>query len=347
MAAIDGNPKTGWGVSIYGENRNLFLALRFAKEVRTKADSVITVRLRHDSEYRRATIGRCRIALSSGAHSWPEPSDPEVAGDKKDKPAHQGLPAAIVKALETPEPKRTDEQKDALLAHFQWSSPELQSLKTEAARLEAELSMLTAAIPNVVVTEATEPRETRILPRGNFLDDSGRRRRARHPPNFSASSTPAEAGHPARSRQMDRSPSNPVTARVFVNRLWREFFGIGISKVLDDLGSQGEWPTHPELLDWLASEFMQPTWNAEGTTPGDVNTSSAPLSRAMPTGSLPRSTPKLDERDPDNRLLARQSRIRVDAEVIRDIALEVSGLLVDRFGGPSVRPYQPDGYLAA
>src|SRR5262249_10928685 len=78
MAAIDGNPKTGWGVSIYGENRNLFLALRLAKELRTTADSVITLRLRHESEYRRATIGRFRVALSAGLHSWPEPSDPRA-----------------------------------------------------------------------------------------------------------------------------------------------------------------------------------------------------------------------------------------------------------------------------
>jgi hypothetical protein len=346
MAAIDGNPKTGWGVSIYGENRNLFLALRFAKEVQTKADSVITVRLRHDSEYRRATIGRFRIALSSGAHSWPQPSDPKVAGDNKDKPAHQGLPAAIVKALETSEPKRTDEQKDALLAHFEWAAPELQSLKTEAARLEAELSMLTAAIPKVVVTEATEPRETRILARGNFLDDSG----AVVEPAIPQFLGKLDAGGKLATRldlaKWIASPSNPLTARAFVNRLWRQFFGIGISKVLDDLGSQGEWPTNPELLDWLASEFMQPAWNAEGTHAWDVKHAirTIVLSHAYRQSSL--SNPKLDERDPDNRLLARQSRMRVDAEVIRDIALEVSGLLVDRFGGPSERPYQPDGYLA-
>ena len=131
-----------------------------------------------------------------------------------------------------------------------------------------------------------------------------------------------------------------------MNRLWRQFFGIGISKALDDLGSQGEWPTHPELLDWLAAEFMQPAWSAEGTHAWDVKhvIRTIVLSHAYRQSSM--SNPKLDERDPDNRLLARQSRMRVDAEVVRDIALEVSGLLVDKFGGPSARPYQPDGYLA-
>ena len=349
MAAIDGNPKTGWGVSIYGENRNLFLALRFARAVSTSADSVITVRLRHDSEYRRATIGRFRIALSAGTHSWPEPSDPKGrrgARDAEKAPGHQGLPVAILKALQTPDLKRTEEQQEALLAHFEWAAPELQPLQTEVAKLEAELSILTATIPRVVVTEATEPRETRILARGNFLDDSG----AVVEPAIPAFLGKLDSGGKLATR-LDLanwivSPSNPLTSRAFVNRVWRQFFGIGISKSLDDLGSQGEWPTHLELLDWLAAEFMQPAWNAEGTHAWDVKhvIRAIVLSQTYRQSSM--STPKLDERDPENRLLARQSRMRVDAEVVRDIALEVSGLLVEKFGGPSARPYQPDGYLA-
>ncbi len=142
------------------------------------------------------------------------------------------------------------------------------------------------------------------------------------------------------------SPQNPLTARVTVNRLWRQFFGMGISKVLDDLGSQGEWPSHPELLDWLAAEFVQPQYQAAGAHAWDLKH----LIRTIVTSQTYRqsslSTPQLDERDPDNRLLARQSRFRVDAEVVRDIALSVSGLLVENFGGPSAKPYQPDGYLA-
>ncbi|MGH9674700.1 MAG: DUF1553 domain-containing protein, partial [Bryobacteraceae bacterium] len=134
------------------------------------------------------------------------------------------------------------------------------------------------------------------------------------------------------------SRDNPLTARVFVNRLWRQFFGIGLSKVLDDMGSQGEWPTHPELLDWLAAEFRR-SWDVKH------------IIRTMVTSHTyrqsSRNTPELDQRDPDNRLLARQSRFRVDAEIVRDIALAASGLLVEKFGGPSVRPYQPEGYLAA
>ena len=143
------------------------------------------------------------------------------------------------------------------------------------------------------------------------------------------------------------SSENPLTARVFVKRMFREFFGTGLFKTLDDLGSQGEWPTHLELLDWLASEFMHPAWQSGGTHDWDVKH----LIRMIVTSYTYRqsslSTPDLDERDPFGRLLARQNRFRVEAETVRDIALAVSGLLVEKFGGPSVKPYQPEGYLAA
>jgi hypothetical protein len=129
--------------------------------------------------------------------------------------------------------------------------------------------------------------------------------------------------------------------------LWRQFFGTGISKVLEDLGSQGEWPVHLELLDWLAAEFMHPEWNAQGAHDWDVRH----VVRLIVTSHTYRqsslSNAQLDERDPDNRLVARQNRYRVPAEIVHDIALSISGLLVEEFGGPSVRPVEPEGYLAA
>jgi hypothetical protein len=141
------------------------------------------------------------------------------------------------------------------------------------------------------------------------------------------------------------SPDNPLTARAFVNREWRQFFGTGLTKTLEDLGSQGEWPTHLELLDWLAAEFMQPSSGAGHAW--DVKQLVRTIVTSQTYRQSSHSTPELDERDPDNRLLARQSRFRVDGEIVHDIALSVSGLMVEQFGGPSVRPYQPDGYLAA
>ncbi len=166
-------------------------------------------------------------------------------------------------------------------------------------------------------------------------------------PVFSASSIPGGR----RATRLDLanwlvSPSNTLTARVYVNRVWREFFGIGITKSLDDMGSQGEWPTNPELLDWLASEFMKPEYEAAGAHPWDMKhlVRTIVTSRTYRESSVPDAVSQ--ERDPDNRLLSHQVRFRVDAEVVRDVALSVSGLIVERFGGPSVKPYQPDGYLA-
>ena len=131
-----------------------------------------------------------------------------------------------------------------------------------------------------------------------------------------------------------------------MNRLWREFFGIGLSKILEDLGSQGEWPVNPELLDWLAAEFMQPEFEA-GAHDWDMKHMVRTIVTSQTYRQSSLSTPQIDERDPDNRLLAHQSRFRVDAEIVHDIALSVSGLLVEKFGGPSVNPYEPEGYLAA
>ena len=195
-----------------------------------------------------------------------------------------------------------------------------------------------------MVTESVEPRETRILPRGNWMDDTGDVVQPAIPEFLGKLDTGGQ-----RATRLDLanwlvSHPNPLTARAFVNRMWREFFGVGISKNLDDLGSQGEAPVHPELLDWLASEFMRPEYQAAGAHPWDVKhlLRTIVMSPTYRQSSL--STPELDKRDPDNRLLARQSRFRVDAESVRDIALEISGLLVRQFGGPSVNPYQPEGY---
>jgi hypothetical protein len=129
---------------------------------------------------------------------------------------------------------------------------------------------------------------------------------------------------------------NPLTARVFVNRIWKLLFGAGLARQLDDFGAQGETPTHPELLDWLAVEFIDSGWNVKQLL--RLITSS----RAYRQSSVP--TPELAARDPQNRLLARQSRWRLDAEFIRDAALQHAGLLVRDVGGASVKPYQPEGY---
>ncbi|HYZ83658.1 MAG TPA: DUF1553 domain-containing protein [Bryobacteraceae bacterium] len=352
--AIDGDLRTGWGVG-FGESRNAFLAVRLAEPVTTGAGSVLTLRLRQESPYRRATIGRFRVALSE-ANSWPEVGD--SARKVKAKPAgdpqnalmfavDNGIAPDVLKALETAEEERTEELQKLALSFYQWASPELEPLSAKLAMLQAQRAAFDAEIPRVLMTERTRPRLTRVLPRGNFLDESG----AVVTPAIPAFLGKLETGDREATR-LDLAnwivaKNNPLTARVYVNRLWRQFFGTGLSKVLEDLGSQGEWPTHPELLDWMAAEFMQPTVNAKGAQAWDMKhlVRTVVLSHTYRQSSL--SSPQLDEKDPDNRLLARQSRFRVDAEVVHDIALSVSGLLKERFGGPSVRPYQPEGYLFA
>jgi hypothetical protein len=220
-------------------------------------------------------------------------------------------------------------------------------LNVKIAKLETARGILQSQIPEVMVTEATEPRETRILPRANWMDDTNEIVQPAVPGFLGKLDTGDR-----RATRLDLanwlvSPTNPLTPRAFVNRQWRQLFGIGLSKAVEDLGSQGEWPTHPELLDWLAAEFVQPTWQAEGAHPWDVRhlLRTIVMSHTYRQSSL--GNPQIEERDPDDRLLARQKPFRVDAEVVHDTELAISGLLVDRFGGPSVRPLEPEGYLAA
>jgi Protein of unknown function (DUF1553)/Protein of unknown function (DUF1549)/Planctomycete cytochrome C len=378
MAVIDGNPKTGW-TTTYGMNRTPFITLRLTNKVQTNASSVLTMRLKHDADLRRATIGRFRLALSSAEHSWPESDNPGLKPLQPTTPprtnGHNGLPDDVGAALQIAESKRTKAQQKVVFEHFKWSAPELQSSLVKVAQLQTERDLLEASIPKVLATETTPPDITRIMPRGNWMDESGEIVQ----PSVPVFLGKVETGE-RRATRLDLanwlvSQNNPLTARVFVNRQWRLFFGTGLSKVLDDLGSQGEWPTHPELLDWLASEFM----NAEtpiaerGLRNADSkNNLQSPISNlqshgwnikylirlivtshtyrqsSLPATENPKSkiqNPKSE--DPDNRLLPHQNRFRVDAEVVRDIALATSGLLVEKFGGPSVKPQQPESYLTA
>jgi hypothetical protein len=130
-------------------------------------------------------------------------------------------------------------------------------------------------------------------------------------------------------------PSNPLTARVIVNRFWQMLFGVGLVKTVEDFGSQGEWPIHAELLDWLATQFIDSSWDVKAILKTMVTSAAYRRSSHV--------TPELLEKDPENRLLARGPRFRLPAELIRDQALAISGLLVEQTGGPSVRPYQPPG----
>jgi hypothetical protein len=211
-------------------------------------------------------------------------------------------------------------------------------LREKATKLQVRKQELEKALPATLVSAAGPPRMMRVLPRGNWLDDTG---------EIVAPNTPASlpklAANGKRPTRLDLakwlvSPEHPLTARVFVNRLWKLFFGQGLVTSMEDFGSQGAWPSHPELLDWLAVEFRESGWDVKH------------LVRLMVTSSAYRQSSLVSEslrhRDPYNRLLARQVRFRLDAELVRDNTLAVSGLLVRTIGGPSVKPYQPAGYWA-
>ncbi len=191
----------------------------------------------------------------------------------------------------------------------------------------------------VMVTEATTPMTTRILPRGNWQDESG----AVVPPAVPAFLPGATRPDAPRQTRLDlarwmMAPENPLTARVFMNRLWKQYFGNGLSGQVEDLGGQGEWPTHPELLDWLAVEFRDSGWNIKQMVRLIVTSATYRQSSSL--------RPELREADPNNRLLASQNPRRLEAEFVRDNALAIAGLLCTDIGGPPCKPYQPAGYYA-
>jgi hypothetical protein len=216
---------------------------------------------------------------------------------------------------------------------------------TDRAKLEKSRTLTTSIRRQYdghawsMVTQAAKPLTVRVLPRGNFLDETGPIVLPTTPSFLPGLRTSTEQKRLTRLDLADwiNSKDNPITARTVMNRLWQIFHGTGLSAGLDDLGSQGELPSHPELLEWLSLEFRDKGWDVKK------------MIRLMVTSRTYRQSsslrPELKEADPNNRLLASQNPRRLDAEFVRDNALFVAGLLnTSDVGGPSVKPYQPEGY---
>ncbi len=225
-------------------------------------------------------------------------------------------------------------QSDSVQSNSNAASTEIQS---RIEKLQSQLSEIKKNFRKTMVTVSVEPRVMRVLNRGDWMDESGEI----VTPNVPEFLTAASFKTDGRPNRLDLAnwivdPSNPLTARVFVNRVWYLMFGEGLSRSLDDFGAQGESPSHPELLDWLAVEFMDSGWDVKALV------KTIALSKTYQQASLPR--PKQIQADPQNIFLSRQNRFRLPAEFIRDNALAVSGLLVREIGGHSVKPYQPAGY---
>jgi mono/diheme cytochrome c family protein len=237
-----------------------------------------------------------------------------------------------------PESKATEPEKNALRDYFRGRATKLFVPERDglAAAEKARDGFYGPLAKCLVSVKAPKPRTVRVLPRGNWMDETGPEMKPAFP---AALPKPAIEGRDPDRLDLARwlvSREHPLTARVFVNRLWKQFFGSGLSRVLDDLGAQGEPPANPELLDWLACEFMESGWDVKKLVRTIV--SSATYRQAST------AKPEVVAADPDNRLFARQSAFRLDAELVRDAALSTAGLLVRTIGGPSAKPYQPEGY---
>lgn len=249
-----------------------------------------------------------------------------ASGDLRTK----SLPADVLAAL------NVTDKAEVLANYYRGIAPELQPLRDEVAALMAKRETFKNSGRMTLVTVSTKPRMTRVLARGNWMDESGAEVLPAVPEFLGKVS-----GEGERKSRLDLAnwlvaERNPLTSRVFVNRLWKQFFGTGISKGLDDVGVQGEWPRHPALLDWLALEFVRSGWDVKHMVRTIV------LSDTYQQKSHPRT--ELKDSDPFNRRLARQSSYRLEAELVRDSALSISGLLVEKTGGESVNPYQPANY---
>jgi hypothetical protein len=249
-------------------------------------------------------------------------------------------PVEIATALAKPDNQRSSEDHELLQKSFMAQTPLLAKEREQLAKLTRQKEALEQSIPITLVTKRVNPRMVRVLARGNWMDETGEEVMPGFP---SAVSVPSfkKVSEGERLNRLDLanwivSPDNPLTARVIVNRIWKLYFGQGLSRRLDDFGAQGEPPLHPELLDFLAGRFIESGWDIKALVREIL------LSQAYQRSSLADEDGM--QKDPDNRWLARQGRFRLDAELIRDNALAVSGLLVTRVGGKSVKPYQPPGY---
>lgn len=329
-----GNPSKGWAVD--GPTRRALCQAMFVFEqpLDVAAAGTLTIRMHHEA-IGGHNIGRFRLSGSG------QPSE-LLAVDS----AAAQVPEEILAILRLDSQTRTDAQRGQLTKFYRErvSNP-VGEAEREVATARKRVSDFEAGLPTTMVMKEVAPRDAFVLLRGEY-DKPGEKVERALPAIFPPLPAGAANDRLGLARWIvDRG--NPLTARVWVNRTWESLFGMGIVKTSENFGSQADYPSHPELLDWLAVEFMEPQHSppVAGRVPGPWDmkalikliVTSATYRQASPV------SPDLLARDPENRLLGRAPRYRLTGETIRDQALLVSGLLVPKVGGPSVRPYMPEG----
>ena len=318
--AIDGKDETAWGINLGAGRRNQPRKAVFMPEkpISHPAGATLTFYLSQNhggwnsDDNQNCNLGRFRFAVTSVA---------AAAADQ--------LPAAVRAILDVPRDQRTAEQTATVFSYWRTTVPEW---KPENDAIEALWRTHPEGASQLVLVGRASPRETHLLKRGDFLKPE-----QRVEPGVPGFLHPLAEGLPRNRLGLARwlaDRNSPTTARSIVNRVWQAYFGVGLVSTSEDLGSQSEAPSHPELLDWLAVEFMDHGWSLKWLH--RLIASSATYRQSS------RVTPELYACDPYNRLLARGPRFRVESEVVRDIALAASGLLNPKLGGPSVYPPAPD-----
>ncbi|HND53042.1 MAG TPA: DUF1549 and DUF1553 domain-containing protein, partial [Pirellulaceae bacterium] len=346
-AVVDSKAGNGWAVDGPTKKENRRAMFVAAAPLTAPAGATLVVRLRHEA-ITGHNIGRFRLSRTG------LPSDAVTLQGAQ-------FPDSLRQALSVPDAERSAAQQADLEKYFRANvdSP-LRRADEAVATAKKKLEELKSQLPTVMVMREGAPRKTHLLIRGQY-DRPGDEVQPGLPsalPRLAEPKSAVNAAEPTKdkaSERLDRlklarwivQPDNPLTARVWVNRAWERFFGAGLVKTTENLGSQSEFPSHPELLDWLSAEFMQPTESPAvggvAARPWDMKAFQKLIVMSATYRQSSRVTPQLAERDPENRLLARGPRFRLGGEMLRDQALWASGLLVDKLGGPSVRPYMPDG----
>ncbi|HEV3343500.1 MAG TPA: DUF1553 domain-containing protein [Pirellulales bacterium] len=317
----DSLKQKGWAVGGQtGQPHSLTLVARSPIEL--KPGAKLTVTIEHAFQSANHTLGHFRLSATDDARAA------ELAR----------TPRAVVDALRVSADQRTAEQRDRIVQHYLSIAPDLQPVRDRVAALNKQVAeMKPMTVPVLRDVPAGQRRKTQIQHRGNFLD-VGKEVSEGTPATFPPPPTDALLNRLTLARWLV-DENNPLTSRVIANRCWEQLFGIGIVASSEEFGSQGDLPYHPELLDDLATELVRLKWDMKAFV--KLLVTSAAYRQSS------RVTPELETLDPDNRLLARGPRFRLSAEMVRDQALAVAGLLSSKMYGPPVKPPQPSIGLSA